>query len=207
MNNKVKLMLKDAAILTIITLISGFLLALVFQVTKEPIELKAYEKKMDAYKTVFEEAKTFDESENAKKLLLESQDIISNSNNNLGKVGIEEILEAKGEGDSLGYVATVFSDEGYGGKIRISLGYDTRDKKLTKIEILEANETAGLGAKISTPEFKNQYSEKKTSHLNLVKSQVSKDDEIQALSGATISSTAVTNAVNAALTVLGGNNE
>lgn len=208
MDNKVKLMFKDALILTIITLVSGFLLSFVFQLTKEPIELRAYQKKMDAYKKVFVKADKFIDDESTAKLLTDAKIKVSEATSKLGKVGIDELLKAEdSSGNTLGYVLTVFSDEGYGGKIKISMGYDVKEKKMTSIEILEANETAGLGENISTDDFKNQFSEKAVKEFNVVKAKAGKENDIQALSGATISSTAVTNAVNAGLLAVGGLNE
>lgn len=205
MGNKIKFLFKDAIVLMAITLVSGFLLALVFEVTKEPIAKAAYEKKMAAYKKVFEGAKEFKEDEKTKALTEGALEAIKKDGASLGKVGFEEVMTAVDDnGKEKGYVATVYSDEGYGGRIRISFGYDVEKKLLTKIEILEASETAGLGAKISTPEFSGQYSNKGVKAFKVKKGSASTDDEIAAISGATISSTAVTNAINAGLLVLEG---
>lgn len=206
MDAKIKFMFKDALILTVITLVSGFLLAFVYQMTKEPIEVQDYKKKMEAYKNVYQVADKFESTDKTIKMYEESNGKLSDGK--LGKVGIEEILEAKDKsGKSIGYVVTAYSDEGYGGRIRISLGYDVQNKKVTKIEILEASETAGLGAKISNPDFKNQFNDKKVEKFTVVKTKAENDSQIQAISGATISSSAVTNAVDAAILSIGGKNE
>ena len=81
------------------------------------------------------------------------------------------------------------------------------DGTVNGIAILSINETAGLGMKASEPEFYEQYSGKQTDHF-----YVSKDggegEQIDAISGATITTRAVTGAVNASLgyyqNVLGG---
>lgn len=208
MNQKIKNLIKDATMLTIITLVSGFLLAMVYQVTKGPIAEQDYKKKMLAYREVFKDANKFDENENTNKIKKESLNILKQRQAEFGKVGIEEVLEVKStDGKNIGFVATVYSDEGYGGRVKISVGYNTKEKKLNSIKILDAQETAGLGAKISEEDFYGQYSEKTKSPLKLVKGYKNAEDEIVAISGATISSTAVTNSVNAALLILGGANE
>lgn len=208
MDQKIKYLIKDASVLMVITLISGFLLAMVYQITKGPIARQEQEKKMFAYSKVFHEAKKFDESRITTEILKQSRRKLEDEYKKFGKVSIEEILEVKSSADKkIGYVATVYSDEGYGGRIKISLGYDLEQKKLNGIEILDSNETAGLGAKIKEEEFLTQYNNKKHKELKLVKGSKSNDDEIVAISGATISSTAVTNSVNAALLILGGANE
>jgi electron transport complex protein RnfG len=75
------------------------------------------------------------------------------------------------------------------------------DGTLTKIEMLTIKETAGLGMKADESEFKDQFSEINTDAFNVIKAQVvkSSDNEINAISGATITSDAVTNTVNAGL--------
>ena len=52
--------MKDAVILFAITLISGFLLGGVYQLTKKPIEIATIKANNKAYKAVFNEAETFD---------------------------------------------------------------------------------------------------------------------------------------------------
>ena len=72
------------------------------------------------------------------------------------------------------------------------------DGSIAGAQILEMQETAGLGMNASKPEFIDQYKGKK-SKLHVVKDGASKDDEIQAISAATITSKAVTKSVNTAM--------
>ena len=60
-------------------------------------------------------------------------------------------------------------------------------------------ETPGLGAKASDSSFKDQFSGKSASELALIKGSSSGENEISAISGATITSTAVTDGVNVAI--------
>lgn len=102
-------------------------------------------------------------------------------------------------GNIVGYVITV-TEKGYGGQIQVMVGIDS-DGKVSGVSILSHNETPGLGAKTAEDEFLKQYK-----NLNS-EAEVGKD--IVAVTGATISSKAVTRSVNAALNeyknITGGN--
>ncbi len=99
-----------------------------------------------------------------------------------------------------GYVIVVTSHEGYGGDIKVMVGID-HNLKVTRAKIMEMSETAGLGANASNPQFIDQF-KGADSALKVVKG-VAKDDEISAISSATVTSRAVTNCVNAALMAAG----
>ena len=78
------------------------------------------------------------------------------------------------------------------------------------ISILSISETAGLGMRAKEEDFQKQFREKTVDQFEYTKSGASADNQIDALSGATITTSAVTSNVNAALTyyqnVLGGGN-
>ena len=94
-------------------------------------------------------------------------------------------------------IITTTDKEGYGGDIQVTIGITT-DGTINGVSILSLSETAGLGMKATEPAFYEQYQGKQTENF-----YVSKDggsgEPIEALSGATITSRAVTGAVNAAL--------
>ena len=113
-------------------------------------------------------------------------------------VKIGSVYRALGsDGSSLGVVVESTSTEGYGGNIQITVGI-TADGTVSGISILSISETAGLGMKATEPAFYGQYEGKQAE-----KFAVSKDggegEPIDAISGATITSRAVTAAVNVAL--------
>lgn len=197
---------KNTLILTVITLVSGIGLGFVYEITKEPIKMSQENSKQTAYKTVIKDAKefqkyeAFDEKE-AAKILTEA---------GLADDSIAEVAVAKdSSGKDMGYVVSTISKEGYGGDIKVSVGI-LQDGTVTGIEILSISETAGLGMKAAEPEFKNQFSDKKVEQFAYTKTSEKGDDKIDALSGATITTNAVTNAVNSSLVyfqnVLGGGN-
>ncbi|MFA9466152.1 MAG: RnfABCDGE type electron transport complex subunit G [Velocimicrobium sp.] len=182
-------MIGDAIKLFVITLIAGGLLGLVYQVTKQPI-LDASEKaKQEAYQAVFAAATSFGEDTT----------LTGAIDNTTKGVFINEILVAKDEaGTDLGYVVSFGSNEGYGGEIDLSMGVDLTGT-ITGVEVLSMSETAGLGANCKTEDFKSQFAGIQSGEIAYTKTGKSADNEIDALSGATITTRAVTNAVNNAL--------
>lgn len=96
-----------------------------------------------------------------------------------------------------GYVFTTVS-KGYGGDITVMTGVDS-DGAVTGIEFLTISETAGLGMNAQKDSFKQQF-RGHAGKIGVSKNSPS-ENEIQALTGATITSRAVTSAVNEALTL------
>lgn len=190
-----KNIIKNTAILTAITLVAGLLLGFVYDITKEPIALAKEKAKNEAYQAVMKEADTFE--------ALEVEAI------ELGISGcvIDEVVAAKAGEEAKGFVVTTTTSEGYGGNIQVSVGI-AADGTVKGIEMLSIAETAGLGMNANTPEFKAQYADVLTEGFVVTKTGAVADNEIDAISGATITSNAVTNAVNSAITyfnqVLGG---
>lgn len=99
------------------------------------------------------------------------------------------------DGESAGVVVVTYA-KGYGGKIKVMTGI-TADGKVSGVNILEMDETPGLGAKAKEDSFLAQYKGSSDSNMS-----VNKDGgSIDAISGATITSRAVTTAVNDALEI------
>ena len=191
MNNIVK----NTLILTSITVISGLLLGIVYDITKEPIAEAQENTKQEAFRSVladassFETVEDFDASE-ALSLLKE---------NGYTSDEITEIAEGiDGSGETIVYVINVMSHEAYDGDLEVSVGI-AADGTVTGIEMLSISETAGLGMKADEADFKDQFKDKKVEKFSYTKSGESGDDKIDAISGATITTNAVTNAVDSAL--------
>jgi electron transport complex protein RnfG len=96
------------------------------------------------------------------------------------------------DGELIGYVILAIAEGGYAGSFKVMVGVDT-NFRIVRLKILTHKETPGLGTKIEEPWFLSQYEGKTTKNLIVVKGMTS--DKIQAISGATISSKAVTNGV------------
>lgn len=197
-----KNMIKDAAVLFVITVAAGLILGFVYQITKEPIALAEEKAANEAYAEVFADASSFEERALAD---LASDPVWTEE---YKAVEIEKVLEAKdGAGSVLGCVLTVTSHEGYGGDITFTMGI-RMDGTLNGISILDISETAGLGMKAEAV-LKPQFQNKNVSNFTYTKSGASSESQIDAISGATITTNAVTTAVNGGLyyfqTQLGGN--
>lgn len=191
--------MKDAMILFVITLISGLCLGGVYGMTKEPIEQQQIAAEIETYKEVYQVAADFQMNDELTKEMDNFDGALAEAGLNLGNVGVEKVLEAVDEsGNVIGHLMNAYSKDGYGGEIHLSIGI-TNEGEVTGIGFLELNETAGLGMKADEPAFKGQFAGKTADQLVLTKSGASSDNEIDAMSGATVTSSAVTNAVNAAL--------
>lgn len=111
---------------------------------------------------------------------------------------ITEIYTAKAGGNVVGYAVKVVP-KGYGGAIDVVVGIGT-DGIIQGIKVGNNTETPGLGKNSATPKFQNQFKGKTWDNaINVIKSGTPKDNEIAALSGATVTSKAVTEGVNQAL--------
>ena len=189
-----KTMLKEAGILFAITLIAGCLLGLVYQVTKEPIAEAQQKAKDEACKEVFADAEGFVLQED-----ISSEDASSLVQDEGYNVSIDEVLEAQdASGSKLGYVITVTDHEGYGGDIQFSIGI-RNDGTVNGYSITDISETPGLGMKAQEEEFYGQFENKKVDSFTVVKQTPSSDDQIEAITGSTITSKAMANGCNAAI--------
>ncbi|MBQ4155300.1 MAG: RnfABCDGE type electron transport complex subunit G [Clostridia bacterium] len=170
-----KNIIKNAIILTLITLVAGSALAFVYSITNEPIAQAEIKATQEAYKTVFDIAEEFKELE------------LAEYNDENGAVVSAVSSAVKGD-EAIGFVMTTAA-KGYGGDIKVAVGIN-KNGALTGISILDAsNETPGLGAKVKEDDFTSQFAGVKASEL---------DSQVDAISGATFSTNGVKNAVNAA---------
>lgn len=187
--------MKDALILFAITLVAGACLGGVYEATKEPIAAANLAAKEAAYRTVLPDAASFESDD--------MTDVIASANGEIsglgyGNVTVDEAAVAlDGSGSPMGYVVTTTSKDGYGGAITVSVGI-TADGTVNGIAFLTLAETAGLGMNADT-DWKNQYAGKNVDAFAVTKNGAAADNEINAISGATITSNAVTGAVNGAV--------
>lgn len=186
---------KAAMNLCVITLIAGLLLGVVYQVTKGPIKQAEIAAQAEAFKAVCPDADSFDE---APELFDKAADV----EGKFGNVVVDSAYKAlDASGAESGCVVNVTTKEGFGGEIQVSVGFDA-DGVVTGVEFLSINETAGLGMNATDPAWKGQYAGKAVESYEVVKGGASADSDIDAISGATITSKAVTGAVNTALALV-----
>ncbi len=199
-----KSMLKDAVILFAITVIAGAVLGFVYDMTKAPIAEQEEKKKMEACQEVFSDASVFEDMKTS------AEDMTAAvAAGGFDKSSVNEVLRAKdASGNPLGYVITVTSHEGYGGDIVFSMGIRD-DGTLNGISILSISETPGLGMRAEEV-LKPQFADRHAAQFLYTKTGAVSEDQIDAISSATITTNAVTNTVNAGLyyfqTVLEGGN-
>ncbi|MCI8312430.1 MAG: RnfABCDGE type electron transport complex subunit G [Lachnospiraceae bacterium] len=189
--------IKNTLILTAITLASGLLLGFVHELTAAPIAEQEALAKAKAYAEVFPGAEDFQVMEDvsdAEALLIE---------NGYEGMVINEVAEAMdASGTVIGHVVNITTPEGYGGNIQMTVGVQN-DMTMLGISFLSISETAGLGMNADTADWKAQFAGIQAEEIIYTKSGKSAPNEIDAVSSATITTKAVTGAVNAALCVAG----
>ncbi len=176
--------IKTGVILFLITGIAAFILAGVNMLTEPVIAKNEEEKRQAAMEKVVPGTESFEVSN------------IKCADDGL----VKEIYTAIAGGKTVGY-AVITEPKGYGGAISMVVGIDT-ENKVIGIDITRQSETAGLGSKCTDDEFKNQFTGK-TGEICVVKNNA-KDNQIDAITSATITSKAVTEGVNAALSAVSG---
>lgn len=191
----------DAIALFIITLIAGVLLGAVYMITKDPIA-KADEKATnEAYAAVYQGAEFAADDALTKAAEDFQKQIASGEIGGFTDVELIEARTASVDGTQAGYVVKI-SGKGYGGAVKIALGI-TKEGEILGIQILDAsNETPGLGQNSTKDTWNGQYIGMTAGEdLYVVKDGTGSKENgtINSISGATITSNAVTRAVNVAL--------
>lgn len=190
-----KEIIKNTLILFAITLVAGLLLGIVYEVTKAPRKKQEELAQQKAYAAVFKDADNFKEQKYDKKKL---EKFLSKNGIKTSIARVEGVVSALDkDGNELGYVITVTDKEGYGGDITLTVGIKS-DKTVNGISILTINETAGLGMEAKEKSFKKQFEDKKVDRFVYTKDAVA-ENEIDVISGATITTNAVTGGVNTAI--------
>ncbi len=171
-----------AVILFVITAVAALLLAVTNNLTVEKIETNTIKEQNEARVAVLPDAKDFEKLD----LVFDEDDLVT------------EIYAGKNsQGEVIGYCVGV-SSNGFGGDINMIVGVD-QEKMVTGVKIISMSETPGLGSKSQEPKFNDQFVKKSASEpLKVIKSGTPDKNEIVAISGATVTSNAVTNGVNAA---------
>ncbi|MBO5087605.1 MAG: RnfABCDGE type electron transport complex subunit G [Lachnospiraceae bacterium] len=185
--------IKNTISLMVITLIAGLLLGVVYEITKEPIAAEQQRAKEEAYKAVFADAQSFEA------IKLDVVNVESKLADNGYDATVNEAMKVLDkDGNAAGYVLTVTDHEGYGGDIQFAMGVKL-DGTVNGISFLSISETAGLGMKAAEEDFMKQFANKNVESFQYTKNGASADGEVDAISGATITTNAVVNGVNAGL--------
>ena len=188
-----KQIIHDALVLTAFTLVIGVILGAVYGITKAPIDKANEEAKKEAYQAVFSDADAFNQKEYDAD---EANKMVSDAGYDDTINDVEEAVDASG--NVLGYVITVTAKDGSQGSITFSVGIQ-KDGTVNGYSITDISETPGLGMKAEDEEFYSQFENKKVDAFTVVKQTPSSDDQIEAITGSTITSKAMANGCNAAI--------
>ena len=188
---------KPVVALVLIALFSGVALSGVYSMTKPTIEAQEEEAKAAAYVAVVPEAVTFEHDEAADAAIAALDGQVYGTK--FGKAYVNEAFVAKdAAGNTVGYALSVTSGDGYDGNVTLSMGLDANGKVLG-IAFTELTETPGMGMLADEPAFKDQFADRQVDQFVHNKGGVTGDNVIDAISGASTTSGAVVNAVNAGL--------
>lgn len=189
---------KPAIILCVITLIAGVALSGVYALTKDAIEEQKLIAEAESYRAVCPEAEEFSSDAQLDEVVKALGESVYGAD--FGKVHINKAIVGKNAaGEIVGYVIRVTTRDGFDGDISMSVGFDLSGTVLG-VEFTEINETAGMGMLCAEPEFKDQFKGALVDRFVLNKAGGSMiPEEIDSVSGASISSGAIVNAVNAAM--------
>lgn len=198
--NATATILIDASLLCLITLFAALCLGAVYEITKKPIEAASKKAENKALAAVIPGAHNFNVIPKEFSIV-DPEDVLRE--NNFEKIKIEDTKIAFDENENgIGYVMRINSSLGYSGDIVFLLGYRF-DGTTTAIEFLEVSESPGLGLNIKEDFFKNDFKNKKVESFKYIKNRdkntPKNDSDVDALSGATISTHAVVEAVNAGI--------
>lgn len=187
----------NTLVLLIVSVIAVALLATVNQFTRGPIAQAEIDARAAAYKVVYPSAENFAEIEDTEKLIEQSADVLAKAG--LEGCKINDVLAVTDKaGKTVGYVISSTSPSGYGGDVQVAIGISAG--KLTGFDVIDHKETPGFGAKCEEDTFKSQFAGKAAKTLAFTKSGAKSDTEFDAVSGATITSNAIQDALNAAIT-------
>lgn len=163
--------------LTVIGIISAIALSFVYQWTTPYIEKHQLDARKEALKAVLPQAQEFEEVEKGDQAFFEGYD---SGGNRIG-------------------VAMIASGPGYQNVIELMIGVNMNTENIYGIKILTHEETPGLGARITSNEYKENYNDKPFGEYNVVKSDPQSELEVEAIAGATISSKSVAKIVESAV--------
>ena len=192
---------KPVIALTLITLLAGVALSGVFTMTKDTIDAQKAAAQRASFKVVLPDADADDPF-----VPMEAPEG-TYGDGAYRKTVINEVYRGVGkDGSTVGYVFVITNSNGYSGDIKLSLGIKA-DGTVYGIAFTELNETPGKGSLAAEPAFKDQFNARLVDEFEL---NGSGDNGIDAITGATITSNAVLDAVNAGLdyfnsVIVGGN--
>lgn len=187
-----KRIISDTIKLVVITLVAGVLLSFVYQLTKDTIKTAVDNERAQSYKETFADAAGFESAGDAAELSGRYPEIFGS------EYSLNEALYAKdSNGENVGCVLSLTAHNGYGGDIVLSMGIN-KSGEITGVKVTSMSETPSLGAICQDEDWIAQFSGI-SGNVKYTKTGKTQPDEIDAISGATFTTKAVTGAVNSGL--------
>ena len=190
-----------AGVLIAVAVVAGASLSVVNKLTEGPRAATEKARKMASIKNSLP---AFDNNPSAsvRRFLVDNADVIrelapGEAIEEKEKFRVCEVTAATMNGSPVGYSISTFTEKGYSGKFTLMVGLD-KNGAVNNITVLENKETPGLGTRMAEPEFKDQFKGRRGDKPFAVKND---DGDIDAITGATISSRAFCDAVNRAFSV------
>ena len=200
---------KDILILVMITLVAGVLLGAAYTVTKGPVARAQEAATAKAQSEVMSSAQSFDTlyasgQDGEEEIPASLPDALEDAG--IGTTEVKQIDAALDKDQKvIGYVITASDPDGYGGDVELMCGIIPGDDGSVTIEgisFLSLSETAGMGMRAKEDSFMDQFSKKTVPKGELIvysKNGAVEENEIDAISGCTITTSSVTDDVNAAM--------
>ena len=189
---------KPVIVLTVITIVAGLALSGVFSMTRQTIEDQDAAAARASFQVVCPGAETFEETEAITEAIAGQEGGVYGTSFGRCKIN-EAYLGRDAAGNTVGYVVSVTTSDGFDGNITLALGVNA-DGVVNGISFTELHETAGMGMRADEEAFKGQFAGKSDDPFQMTKSgEAGAANEIEAISGASVTSRAVVNAVNAGL--------
>ena len=177
--------------LFIITAVAGLLLAFVNSTTAPVIAQQEADKLQAALSSTYPDAEEFIPIDEGKLTSVQEE----NPN-------IQQVYEAKKGGETEGFVFDVLGRGGYGGDIQFVVGVNGESKEIIGYDVLRSAETPGLGTQVSEEPFKGTVIGNTMNEPLVAAQDPSADNDVQAISGTTISVNAILDGLNAAVAAL-----
>lgn len=190
MRRRVKLFINESWLLIIAAVLFGGLLAFTNAAWEPKIKENETKKFNDLAKSLLEGASDF------VPLDVDEPLVITGAKGKQVQVAVKRGVDASGQPAGWAFTAV---GSGFADKIRLVVAVDANFENLAGFGVLSSNETPGFGDKINLGgpgSFKGQFAGAPARTLTLVKTAPKSEDEIQAISGATVTSQAVVDALN-----------
>jgi electron transport complex protein RnfG len=184
--SKIKYFIQQSWLLLLTSFLFGLLIAVADAAWSAKIEQNKTEKLRGLMANLISDVNSFD-------IVIEGAEIPSDKRS--VKTDIYKALDKQGNCAGFAFIA---AGAGFADKIELVVTVDAKCEKLLGFSVLSSNETPGFGSKMKDDSFRNQFKDAPAGELSLVKiGDAGKiDNEIVAISGATVTSTAVINIFN-----------